>query len=153
MAHVICVFCCRFLQTILGHISRTFGPLIYFIWEASIIRASQTFTTHCQIKCSYHLSPVNKCLKFLYLIKIKLVYISFMDSTFDHLDYVNDVTPLHYIGASKLIIYVFNQNRYRSWYLQCSRITSHFLYPCFTCFSTIYGIWMQLLLLPGWATT
>ena len=68
-------FCCRFLQTISGHISRTFGQLIYFVWEASIIRVSQTFTTHCQIKCSYHLSPVNKCLKVLYVIKMKLFYI------------------------------------------------------------------------------
>ena len=78
--HVIRVFRYRFLQTISRRISRTFGQLIYFVWEASIIRVSQTFTTHCQIKCSYHLSPVNKCLKCLYLMKMKLSYISFMDN-------------------------------------------------------------------------
>ena len=76
--HVIRVFRYRFLQTISRRISRTFGQLIYFVWEASIIRVSQTFTTHCQIKCSYRIPPVNKHLKFLYLIKMKLFCISFI---------------------------------------------------------------------------
>ena len=140
-------FCCRFLQTISGHSSWTLGPLIYFVWEASIIRVSQTFTTHCQIKCSYNLSPVNKCLKFLYLMKMKLSYISFMDN----LQYVL-LSRRCIILVLQSWLFMFNHNRYRSCYLQCWRITSHFLYSCFTCFSTIYGIWMQLLLLPGWAT-
>ena len=78
--HVIRVFRYRFLQTISRRISRTFGQLIYFVWEASIIRVSQTFTTHCQIKCSHRIPPVNKHLKFLYLIKMKLLCISFIDN-------------------------------------------------------------------------
>ena len=98
-------FCCRFLQTISGHISRTLGPLIYFVWEASIIRVSQTFTTHCQIKCSYHLS-LQWISAWNVYIWWKWNYLTYLLWITYNTYYVDAVTPLHYISASKLIIYV-----------------------------------------------
>ena len=139
MPHVICIFfvagsCKRFFVVFherLGNSFILYGRLPSFVFHKLSPRTakSNVLIVYLQWISTWNFYIWSKWNCFAYLLLITY-------NTY----YVDAVTPLHYISAIKLIIYVFNHNRYRSCYLQCLRIISHFLQPCFTCFSTIYGI-------------